>query len=61
MRDGWLVMERDEADRRMRKVHASARLVLLFGEYQRFLLELLSDSDTQHLPLSDSADFNPAD
>lgn len=42
-RDGWLTIERDETDRRMRKVHASDRLLLLFGEYQRFLLELLSD------------------
>lgn len=41
VRDGWLVMERDEADKRMRKVHASDRLRLLFGEYQRFLLEML--------------------
>ena len=41
VRDGWLAMERDEADRRMRKVHASDRLRLLFDEYQRFLLELL--------------------
>jgi hypothetical protein len=33
---------RDEADRRMRKVYASDRLRLLFGQYQRFLFELLS-------------------
>lgn len=43
VRDGWLVMERDDADRRMRKVHASDRLWLLFGEYQRFLFEMLVD------------------
>lgn len=41
VRDGWLTMERDESDRRMRKVHASDRLRLLFGEYRRFLVELL--------------------
>lgn len=40
-------MERDEADKRMRKVHASDRLRLLFGEYQRFLLELLSHSEAE--------------
>jgi DNA-binding MarR family transcriptional regulator len=39
--DGWLVMERDEADRRMRKVYASDQLRLLFDEYQRFLVDLL--------------------
>ncbi|WP_421762375.1 hypothetical protein [Devosia sp.] len=38
--DGWLTMERDEADRRMRKVYASDRLRLLFDEYQRFLFEM---------------------
>lgn len=54
-------MERDEADRRMRKVHASDRLVLLFGEYQRFLLELLSDSDRQHEQHADGTGFSPAD
>lgn len=43
VREGWLTMERDEDDRRMRKVHASDRLVLLFGEYQRFLIKILSD------------------
>lgn len=43
VRDGWLAMERDDDDRRMRKVHASDRLRLLFGEYRRFLVELLSD------------------
>lgn len=47
VRDGWLTMERDEADKRMRKVHASDRLRLLFGEYQRFLLELLSHSEAE--------------
>jgi hypothetical protein len=41
--DGWLTMERDEADKRMRKVHASDRLRMLFNEYQRFLLEMLGD------------------
>lgn len=40
-REGWLVMEQDEADRRMRKVYASDRLRLLFDEYQRSLLEVL--------------------
>ena len=29
----------------MRKVHASDKLRLLFGEYQRFLLEMLADFD----------------
>ena len=43
VRDGWLTMERDEDDRRMRKVHASDRLALLFGEYQRSLFEMMSD------------------
>lgn len=43
VRDGWLIMERDEKDRRMRKVHASDRLVLLFDEYHRFLAEMMSD------------------
>lgn len=43
-------MERDEADRRMRKVHAGDRLRLLFGEYQRFLFEMLVD------PRSDPTD-----
>jgi len=45
VRDGWLTMERDETDRRMRKVHASDRLHFLFGEYQRFLFEMLSVGD----------------
>lgn len=40
-KEGWLTIERDEVDRRMRKVHASDRLRLLFSEYQRYLLELL--------------------
>lgn len=44
-KDGWLNIERDESDRRMRKVYPSDRLRLLFGEYQRFTLELLSDFD----------------
>ena len=44
VRDGWLTMERDDSDRRMRKVHASDRLVLLFREYQRSLIELVDDS-----------------
>lgn len=43
VRDGWLTMERDVSDRRMRKVHASDRLRMLFDEYRRFLLEMLSD------------------
>ena len=43
--DGWLTVERDESDRRMRKVHASDRLRLLFDEYQRFLLEVLSENN----------------
>lgn len=45
VRDGWLTMERDEDDRRMRKVHASDRLRLLFGEYRRFLFEMLADPE----------------
>lgn len=45
--DGWLTMERDEADKRMRKVHASDQLRRLFGEYKRFLLEMLSDLNVQ--------------
>jgi DNA-binding MarR family transcriptional regulator len=49
VRDGWLTMASDDADRRMRKVHASDRLILLFGEYRRFLLELLGDV---HVPTS---------
>lgn len=44
VRDGWLTMERDEADRRIRTVHASDRLLLLFGEYQRFLFDLLVEA-----------------
>lgn len=42
VRDGWLTMEQDEKDRRMRKVHASDRLRLLFDEYQRSLVALLA-------------------
>src|SRR5688572_19807364 len=49
VRDGWLSMERDEADRRMRKVHASDRLRLLFDEYQRSLRELVTDEPTVDL------------
>ena len=45
VREGWLTVERDEDDRRMRKVHASDRLLLLFDEYQRFLFELLGQCD----------------
>lgn len=44
VRDGWLTMERDETDKRMRKVHASDRLRLLFGEYRRTLAELMSST-----------------
>lgn len=33
----------DDADKRMRKVHASDRLRLLFDEYRRSLVELVSD------------------
>lgn len=59
VREGWLTMERDEADKRMRKVHASDRLVLLFGEYQRSLVELVGDvrdprALTPHLPNTDA-------
>lgn len=50
VRDGWLTMERDEADRRMRKVYASDRLELLFGEYQRFLFELLNEGSRLTAP-----------
>jgi hypothetical protein len=53
--DGWLTMERDEADRRMRKLHASDRLRVLFGEYQRFLFEMLVD------PPSTQSDALPED
>lgn len=48
VREGWLTMERDNADRRMRKVYASDRLHLLFDEYRRFLFDLLND----HQPLA---------
>jgi DNA-binding MarR family transcriptional regulator len=42
---GWLTIERDGADRRMRKVHASDQLRMLFDEYGRFLLEMLTRVD----------------
>ena len=42
-REGWLIVERDRTDRRMRKVHPSDQLRLLFDEYQRFLVDMLSD------------------
>ena len=41
VREGWLTMESDDSDRRMRKVYPSDQLRLLFDEYQRFLVELL--------------------
>lgn len=53
VRDGWLTMERDEADRRMRKVYASDQLRLLFGEYQRFLVDLVSKQDKTVEPSAD--------
>lgn len=34
-------MKRGDDDQRMRKVHVSEKLVLLFDEYQRYLLEML--------------------
>lgn len=58
-REGWLRMEQDGDDRRMRKVFASDRLHLLFDEYQRFLFEMLIDlRSTQSDDLSSELDHS---
>ena len=53
VRDGWLTMQRDDADRRMRKVYASERLRILFTEYQRYLLELIAQPSDALAPIQE--------